>query len=114
MIIKCVTCGKEVNKLPSQIKRSKTGNSYCSKTCAVTNNNKLFRIGENHPNYTDGVASYRKKALRAKKSCEDCGNRDERVLEVHHLDENRRNNLIENLIVLCANCHLIRHYENEV
>jgi hypothetical protein len=31
-------------------------------------------------------------------------------LHVHHIDRNRSNNDISNLIVLCANCHLGLHY----
>ena len=30
----------------------------------------------------------------------------EMVLQVHHIDENPRNNDLENLIPLCASCHL--------
>lgn len=30
---------------------------------------------------------------------------DERILEVHHIDENRSNNEITNLIILCPICH---------
>jgi len=38
--------------------------------------------------------------------CYVCGyNDDERILEVHHVDENRNNNDINNLKILCPNCH---------
>lgn len=30
-------------------------------------------------------------------------------LLVHHIDENRKNNKIENLQVLCTSCHAITH-----
>jgi predicted HNH restriction endonuclease len=30
-------------------------------------------------------------------------------LQVHHRDENRKNNALENLVVLCANCHVLLH-----
>lgn len=42
MLVKCSNCYKEFNKLPNQIKRSKTGFHYCSRSCAVTTNNSLF------------------------------------------------------------------------
>jgi predicted HNH restriction endonuclease len=45
--------------------------------------------------------------------CKKCGNKDARVLEVHHLDKNRKNSNIENLIWLCANCHTLVHRYNE-
>lgn len=35
-----------------------------------------------------------------------CGYKEEpRILEVHHKDENRSNNDIHNLCILCPNCH---------
>lgn len=38
--------------------------------------------------------------------CSVCGwNEDEDCLEVHHIDENRDNNSLDNLIILCPNCH---------
>lgn len=106
----CCTCGKKILRRPTQIKKSKTGNVYCSASCAVTKNNTLFKSGENHPNYENGSGSYRSRALKTKGSeCDDCKINDLDVLEVHHIDENRSNNHLKNLIVLCANCHLKRH-----
>jgi 5-methylcytosine-specific restriction endonuclease McrA len=44
------------------------------------------------------------------KECERCGyNEVAAVLGVHHKDRNRKNNAIENLEVLCPNCHSIEH-----
>ena len=39
---------------------------------------------------------------------QDCRNsaNAEMMLQVHHIDENPRNNTLENLIPLCASCHL--------
>ena len=38
--------------------------------------------------------------------CSVCNyNEDVSILEVHHIDENRKNNKLENLIILCPNCH---------
>lgn len=33
------------------------------------------------------------------------------ILEVHHKDRNRKNNRLENLELLCPNCHAIEHLE---
>ena len=38
-IIKCAQCGKERIKLLNQIKKSKSGNHFCSKSCAAKYNN---------------------------------------------------------------------------
>lgn len=35
--------------------------------------------------------------------------RAKRTLTVHHIDKNPANNLEENLVALCAGCHLRRH-----
>jgi len=110
MIIKCANCDKPVNRNLSQIKRSKTGNMYCSRSCSNTINNSLFKSGENHPNYTTGNGSYRNRKLKQSEGkCENCGNDNLCVLEVHHIDEIRTNNKIENLKLVCANCHLMEH-----
>ena len=31
------------------------------------------------------------------------------ALQIHHIDGNKKNNSIENQIVLCSNCHLTYH-----
>jgi hypothetical protein len=41
--------------------------------------------------------------------CARCGYDNSLVLEVHHKDRDRENNSIENLEVLCANCHKLEH-----
>lgn len=106
----CANCGTIVYRTPKQIAISKTGNVYCSRSCSNGKNNTLFKSGENHPNYVDGKGTYRSRALKGKESrCEDCGLEDEIVLQVHHIDKNRKNNKLENLAVLCANCHVRRH-----
>lgn len=35
----CVNCGKTFTKFPNQIKKSKSGNNFCSSSCAATYNN---------------------------------------------------------------------------
>ena len=58
--------------------------------------------------------------------CECCGNSEwlgrKIVLELHHIDGNRNNNSLDNLILLCPNCHSmtdnfksknIKHYNME-
>ena len=104
-LCKCANCGKEIWRVNSQLARSKTGNVYCSKSCSNTVNNTLFKSGENHPGYTGG--QYRNNAFKFyPNECAVCGYKEEpRILEVHHKDENRSNNDIHNLCILCPNCH---------
>lgn len=55
------------------------------------------------------------KELRAKVlkeheyKCDKCGFADERVLAVHHKDRNKKNTSMDNLGVLCRNCHWLEH-----
>lgn len=42
-------------------------------------------------------------------SCALCGARNLDLLTVHHIDENRKNNTYDNLVVLCSPCHTSYH-----
>lgn len=53
-----------------------------------------------------GVAQRKKSSVRC---CEVCG-RKTFELEVHHLDQNPRNNADENVVKLCENCHSKVHH----
>ena len=114
MKIQCAFCGKEIDRKPSEIKRSKTGNVYCNKSCSNSKNNTLFKSDKNHQNYKTGISSYRKKAFKTGDKCEECKIDELYVLEVHHIDGNRKNNKKDNLKILCANCHKRAHFKNRV
>lgn len=43
--VECKTCGKKFLKFPNQIKKSKSGNHFCSNSCAATYNNKHKKTG---------------------------------------------------------------------
>lgn len=80
----------------------------CSRACA----NSHFRSGKNHPNWKDESTRYRTKVEI--NSCERCGyNAYLEILQVHHKDRNRQNNNVENLEVLCPNCHCIEHLQDK-
>jgi 5-methylcytosine-specific restriction endonuclease McrA len=55
------------------------------------------------PNYKTRAYSFHGKA------CIRCGFNNPLALEIHHIDRNRHNNDLENLEVLCSNCHSIEH-----
>lgn len=104
----CPVCNKEFIR-HTYAKKSKNGFYFCSKSCAASYNNSHYRRGINNPNWIDGLhagASYIKEAFRNYKAkCAICGLEEKCCLQVHHVDENRKNNSVDNLIVLCANCH---------
>lgn len=114
ILFNCATCGKEIFKRESDSKRSKTGNLYCSKRCSTINNNRLFKKWENHPKYKNGRATYRNHKLNSVENpkCQRCDYSNVLALEIHHKDRNRKNNELENLEILCSNCHTIEHRIN--
>lgn len=109
----CANCGKEILKTPCEIKKSKTGNVFCNKSCACSYNNSHYRTGENNPNWKggqDGSKTYTRIARRFYvKECTICGEKDEDIIEVHHIDFNHSNNNLDNPIMLCPNCHMRIH-----
>lgn len=111
----CAFCNKEIWKDPAEIKNSKSGNVFCSKSCACSYNNSHYRLKENNPNWKGGQYSnnYQKMAYRTYvHECVICGCNDEEMLDVHHIDCDRENNNCDNLIILCANHHAKVHRGN--
>lgn len=114
--ITCFICSKKVYRAPRMFERSKSGKYFCSKSCQTLWRNQLY-VGRKHANYVDGMASYRTLLSRAgtKKECKLCKLNDARAIAVHHVDKNRKNNTVENLVYLCHNCHhLVHHYKKEM
>jgi len=99
--IECPVCGKLFSFPAYEPKTT------CSHSCANT----YFRSGKNHPNWKgEDSKSYRKKALDHYGTfCDECGITNTLVLDVHHKDKDKTNNSMDNLQVLCCNCHAIAH-----
>lgn len=113
--VHCATCGKETYKQLKQLTRSKSGKFFCSKSCQAVWRNQEF-VGAKHANWKTGLFAYRSVLLRHKipKFCILCKTKDVRMLVVHHIDKNRKNNDVSNLAWLCHNCHfLVHHYKDE-
>ena len=82
-------------------------------TCSYSCSNTYFRSGINNPNWKED--SYRSTCFHFhKKECVVCG--ENKVVEVHHLDENPKNNSPSNLIPLCPTHHQYWHsrYKEEI
>ena len=110
IIYVCDYCGKEFFIAPSKLTNTKSGLHFCSRECkdkaqCISSGNKFSAIKPAH--YGTTKKDYRKKAFREyEHKCAICGyNEDIDILEVHHIDENRQNNSLENLIILCPICH---------
>jgi hypothetical protein len=112
--VTCSTCEKCTYKTQAQLKRSKSGKYFCTKSCKIIWRNKQF-VAEKHPNWNGGTEIYRKLLINSgrQRTCTHCKCNDIRVLAAHHIDHNRKNNTLENLIWLCLNCHHLAHHDQE-
>lgn len=101
--VKCAFCGKEIYRSKEKYSRNETGYFYCSYDCGNKHKNQIRK--ENGE--WDDSKNYRKIAFEAYPHyCAVCGwNEDERILEVHHKDENHSNHELQNLCILCPTCH---------
>lgn len=76
-------------------------------------NGMLYKCDWEHPNFTP-KRSYREyaKIYHNPLTCYYCGcGEDERKIDIHHLDENRENWLLSNLLPVCNVCHTFFHFK---
>ena len=111
----CSGCGSEFYRAPSKLKQAKHGYMFCSRRCkeAAQTIGSATAIAAIMPaHYGDASANYRAKALvHHGPKCKRCGyDNIVHILQVHHVDRDRRNNDVENLEVLCPNCHMEEHF----
>lgn len=100
--LKCDICDKEYNRSPSEANYSINA---CSYKCRGVANRTARPVSKDYPS----VRRWMKRRNMIKK-CEDCGyDSISEILVVHHIDRDRQNNELENLKVLCPNCHAIEH-----
>jgi hypothetical protein len=103
----CAQCKVSFKRPQSKIEISKSGLQFCSRECKDTAQ-RIGGIEEIMPeHYGIGEYSYRSRALYFYgECCKKCNYDDDlRMLDVHHKDGNRGNNILENLEVLCVWCH---------
>jgi len=96
---KCPVCG---DSFTTQIKVGKKEQVTCSHSCSNT----YFRSGVNNPNWNEDT--YQSTCfLYHKKECVIC--KENKVLDVHHYDGDKKNNSPKNLIPLCPTHHRYWH-----
>ena len=105
----CVCCKQE-------FKVTNKRTFVVQQTCSYACSNKIFRVGSLHGGWKSYEETPRKSGYyrricfeRHGKKCIVCG--EKLAIDVHHLDGNRKNNHIDNLIPLCANHHRYMHME---
>lgn len=99
----CVVCGTLI--LASANKKT------CSRACANVHRTGIrYSLGRPH----DKVQNQRLLKSRLIKLrgrlCERCGFPKTKILHVHQKDRNRTHNNLENLELICPNCHAEEHY----
>lgn len=105
---KCLNCG------------NKSSNLYCSHTCQHEyNKNKIFRLLEEDELELSSLTHSRwaKKYLIEKygEECMKCGWSEKHLttgkvpIELNHIDGNSENNKLDNLELLCPNCHSLTY-----
>lgn len=72
---------------------------FCSRSCSG-----MWLIANGKKNY------FYQAFLHKPHQCNRCGIEDYELLCVHHIDFNHNNNAIDNLEILCANCHYRIHF----
>jgi len=104
--LNCLFCNKEFEKVKSKI----TKHNFCCRKCkdqAQRIESNIKTLQPSH--YKNGECAYRDKAFNTYvHKCFNCGYDEyKEALEVHHIDGNRENNDVGNLMILCANCHTL-------
>ena len=109
---KCAYCGIEFERPLSKLENSKSGLYFCCRehkdlAQRIASGKQFDGMRPNHYGSIDNGSGYRTVAFRTyPHKCAVCGwDEDEDILQVHHIDENRKNAKPENLIILCPTCH---------
>ena len=111
--VECAYCHKKIIKQKSKLENSKSGLYFCCRehkdlAQRIDSGSEFDKMRPEHYGETlSDSPDYRKKAFRTyENKCAVCGYLEEpKILQVHHIDENRANNDLNNLIILCPNCH---------
>jgi hypothetical protein len=101
--IPCLVCGKPI--------LSGLNKKTCSRSCA-NKHREGIKYKLNSPKdkvKTQGLLKIRLLKIRGNK-CERCGFEKYEILQIHHKDKNRSNNKLDNLELICPNCHSAEHY----
>ena len=108
----CAYCGKEIEITKYKFNNSKSGLHFCCRehkdlAQRLESGEQFNNLRPDHYGKLLGKSSYRNLAFRNyPHKCAVCGwDEDEDILQVHHIDEDRNNCNIDNLIILCPTCH---------
>jgi hypothetical protein len=99
----CLVCGKPI--------LGKFNKKTCSRSCANINRAGIkYHLGNPKSKVKSQQALKIRLLNERGKSCERCGYSKHEILQIHHKDENRSNNDLDNLELICPNCHYEGHF----
>ena len=100
----CIACG-------THLEDKKQVTKFCSKQCGSSYMSVITTLSD--PNLPMHNLRYKYKGFVFNGfKCNKCGyDKDPRVLCVHHIKGKKHGNSVDNLEVLCANCHSLEHYK---
>ena len=113
--VRCHVCPKRIWRTPYHFRHAKTQTFFCGARCRSRWNEKVMPSEEKHPGWKGGYRSYRRRAIKHYGAV--CSNANcpipktlvpVKMLDVDHIDGNRKHNAISNLRVLCVWCHAER------
>lgn len=111
------------SKIAEMLGRTQSGIYLIMKSNGIDSDPKRRRDqrGDKNHSYVNGLSrsSVRRKVKSiilengiSRYTCQKCNKEYDTTLQVHHKDEDRSNNTLDNLIVLCAGCHMKEHYKD--
>ena len=117
----CIICNKEFWLPKSYITKKRI--RCCSKKCFS-----IAILGENNPNWKGGLSfepyglSWTKKIRKLTRerdnyTCQICNKHQtqlKRRLSIHHIDYNKINSFLNNLITLCGHCHAQTNFNRKI
>jgi len=100
----CLVCGKPI--LANKHKKT------CCRSCANINRSKnKYKLFGPHKDKAKWYRALKTRLLKIRGiKCERCGYNKFEILQVHHKDKDRKNNNLDNLELICPNCHFEEHY----
>lgn len=102
----CIVCNKPI--LAQFHKKT------CSRSCANINRTGIKYTGRAPKDKVKSQRALKVRLIAARgKVCERCGYDRYKILQVHHKNRDRNNNKLDNLELICPNCHCIEHYQKD-
>ena len=103
----CVICNKLILSSLHRI--------TCSRVCSnIYRNGIKYKLGRPKDKFKE-IRSIKIRLISARGGkCERCGYDKPEILQIHHKDRNRRNSDLNNLEIICPNCHFEDHYLEKI